>query len=96
MAQYFWQETENDRVRIGLTEGAQEAFGKIKFAKLPAVGETVTVGNAFLSVEAEKAVLDLDAPLSGQVVAVNEAANATPALLDDPERKNNWIAEIKA
>lgn len=96
MAQYFWQETQADTVRIGLTEGAQQAFGQIKFAELPAVGATLTVGKPFLAVEAEKAVLDLDAPLSGTVVTVNEAASDDPSLLDSPERKNNWVITIKA
>ncbi|WP_390410241.1 glycine cleavage system protein H [Lacticaseibacillus jixiensis] len=96
MAQHFWQATEGDKVRIGLTKEAQETFGKIKFADLPKVGSTVTVGKAFLAIEAEKAVLDLDAPLSGTVVAVNDRAADDPALLDSADRQDNWVAEIKA
>ncbi|WP_179395206.1 glycine cleavage system protein H [Lacticaseibacillus absianus] len=96
MAQYFWQETRASRVRLGLTEGAQESFGAIKFAELPAVGDQLTVGKPFLAVEAEKTVLDLDAPLSGRVVAVNAAAADDPTVLDSPERSKNWIIELEA
>ncbi len=96
MAQHFWQETQAGKVRIGLTAEAQEAFGKIKFADLPKVGAEVTVGKAFLAVEAEKAVLDLDAPLSGKVVAVNDRVADDPSLLDSADRADNWVAEIQA
>ncbi|WP_461215078.1 glycine cleavage system H family protein [Lacticaseibacillus sp. GG6-2] len=96
MTQHFWQETKDGKVRIGLTQAAQETFGKIKFADLPKVGAEITVGKAFLAVEAEKAVLDLDAPLSGQVVAVNDRAADDPSLLDSADRADNWVAEIKA
>ncbi|MCI1985402.1 MAG: glycine cleavage system protein H [Lactobacillus sp.] len=96
MAQYFWQETVADKVRIGLTASAQETFGQIKFADLPQIGRQVTVGKPFLAIEAEKAVLDLDAPLSGQIVAVNTRAADDPALLDSTAKTDNWVAEIKA
>lgn len=96
MAQYFWQETKDDKVRIGLTDGAQQALGKIKFAELPAVGATITVGKPFLNVEAEKAVIDFDAPLSGTVVAVNTAAGDQPTLLESSNKDENWVAEIQA
>ncbi|MFD1485306.1 glycine cleavage system protein H [Lacticaseibacillus baoqingensis] len=96
MAQYFWQDTVADKVRVGLTAGAQETFGQIKFADLPQVGRKVTVGKPFLAIEAEKAVLDLDAPLSGEIVAVNDLVADDPALLNSPEKADNWVAEIKA
>ena len=73
---YFWQdELAAGQVRLGLTQEAQEALGKIKFVDLPEIGTSLTVGKPFLSVEAEKAVLDLEAPLAGTVVDVQSCCD---------------------
>lgn len=96
MAKYFWQDNKGDRVRVGLTKEAQETLGKIKFAEMPKVGTEVSVGSPFLNIEAEKAVLDLDAPLSGKIVAVNNAAGDKPLLLDSEKKEENWVVEIQA
>ena len=89
---YFWQdELAAGQVRLGLTQEAQEALGKIKFVDLPEIGTSLTVGKPFLSVEAEKAVLDLEAPLAGTVVDVHRELSDKPALLDETDHNDNWV-----
>ncbi|KLI76261.1 MULTISPECIES: glycine cleavage system protein H [Lacticaseibacillus] len=92
---YFWQdELAAGQVRLGLTEDAQETLGKIKFVDLPQVGTSLTVGKPFLSVEAEKAVLDLEAPLAGTVVDVHQELGDKPALLDETDHNHNWVVTV--
>lgn len=95
---YFWQdELAAGQVRLGLTQEAQEAqeaLGKIKFVDLPEIGTSLTVGKPFLSVEAEKAVLDLEAPLAGTVVDVHRELSDKPALLDETDHNDNWVVTV--
>lgn len=92
---YFWQdELAAGQVRLGLTQDAQETLGKIKFVDLPQVGTSLTVGKPFLSVEAEKAVLDLEAPLDGTVVDAHQELSDKPALLDETDHNHNWVVTV--
>lgn len=61
--------------KIGLTAEAQEDLGKITFATFPKVGQTLAKGDSLIELEAEKAVSEFSSPLSGKVVAINEAAD---------------------
>jgi len=90
----FWQQKEDQTLTVGLSETAQERFGTIKFVDLPLVGTQLTKGEPFMSVEAEKVVLDLESPVDGTIVAVNEAASDDPALLNATDMHQNWIATI--
>ncbi|MGD9559769.1 MAG: glycine cleavage system protein GcvH [Oscillospiraceae bacterium] len=86
------QELENGKVRIGLTDYAQQELGDIVFVNLPGVGDELTVGEACADVESVKAVSDIYSPVSAVVSAVNEA------LLDAPELINAdcydaWLLE---
>lgn len=96
MTANFWQEKHQDTITLGLTADAQQTMGKIKFVELPKVGTQLTAGHAFMNVEAEKTVLDLDAPVSGTVVTVNEAAIDDPSLLDETAHSANWVVTLKA
>ena len=86
---------DNDKARMGITDFAQNAMGDIVFVNLPQVGDTVTAGEAICDMESVKAVEDIFAPVSGEIIAVNEE------LMDHPELINSdpyeaWIAEIGA
>lgn len=92
---YFWtDELAAGTVRLGLTTEALEALGKIQFVDLPEIGTSLTVGQPFLSVEAEKAVSDLEAPLAGTVVDVLREHCEQPALLDETELNDNWVDSV--
>lgn len=91
-----WVRAEDDnRVRIGITDYAQDALGDIVFVDLPTVGSEVTVGQSISEVESTKSVSDIYAPVKGRVVQVNED------LTDEPERLNSdpygegWIFVIE-
>src|SRR5690606_15973316 len=82
-------------VRVGITSYAQDALGDVVYASLPAVGDELAVGDACGEVESTKSVSDIYAPLAGEVVAVNEALDATPELLNSVPCGEGWMMEIK-
>ena len=82
--------------KIGFTNQAQEELGSITFANLPKVGQILKKGDSLIEVEAEKSVSDFSTPLSGKIVAINEAADKNPSVLDDKNQINAWFAVIDA
>ena len=90
-----WARQEDGTVRIGITDFAQDELGDIVFVELPAVGETIEAGTAFGVVESIKAVSDLYAPVSGEVVAVNEELHDAPELVNDDPSEDGWMIEIE-
>jgi len=95
-AEHEWVRTGSDGVvRIGITAFAQEALGDVVFVSLPAVGDTVTAGDSCGEVESTKSVSDVFAPVSGEVVAVNEALDAAPELVNTDPYGQGWMYDIK-
>lgn len=88
-------ETEGS-VRIGITHFAQDALGDIVYASLPELGDTVAAGTSVGELESTKSVSDLYAPVSGEVVAVNEALDATPELVNSDPYGEGWLFEVAA
>ena len=82
-------------VRIGITDHAQSQLGDIVFVSLPAVGDTVTAGAAVGEVESTKSVSDLYAPVAGTVVAVNEALDASPELINSGPYTDGWMIDVR-
>jgi glycine cleavage system H protein len=82
-------------VRIGITDFAQDALGDIVYVSLPGVGETVTAGSTCGELESTKSVSDVYAPLSGEVLAVNEALDATPELVNSDPYAGGWLFELR-
>jgi glycine cleavage system H protein len=93
--EHEWAKREGDRVRVGITEFAQEQLGDVVFVELPKVGAKVTAHQAFGVVESVKAVSDLFAPVSGEVVEVNTALAKTPELLNREPYGAAWMLVIK-
>nr|WP_207950125.1 glycine cleavage system protein GcvH [Nocardioides ochotonae] len=81
-------------VRVGITHFAQDALGDIVYASLPAVGEIVTAGSPCGELESTKSVSDIYAPVSGEVVARNEALDATPELVNSDPYAGGWLFEV--
>lgn len=82
-------------VRVGITSYAQEALGDVVFVTLPAVGATMTAGQALGEVESTKSVSDVYAPVAGTVVAVNPALDAQPELVNADPYGEGWIVELE-
>lgn len=90
-----WTKKENDTVKIGLTDYAQDQLGEIVFVEVPEVGDTFSKGDEFANVESVKAVSEIYLPVSGEVVAVNEDLDDAPELVNESCYEKGWIAKIK-
>ena len=89
-----WMVMEGDVAVIGISDFAQDALGDVVFINLPEVGDTVTAGESFGDVESVKAVSDVNSPVTGVIVEVNEE------LADSPENLNSdpygsWIIKVE-
>ena len=90
-----WIRLEGDRVRIGITDYAQDALGDVVFVQLPERGAKVESGGSFSEVESTKSVSDIYAPVAGTVLEVNaELADAPQRLNEDPYGEG-WICVIE-
>ncbi len=88
-----WVKVEGEEAYIGITDYAQEHLGDIVYVELPEVDDELAKEDSFSAVESVKAAADVYLPVSGKVVAVNEALEDDPALLNvDPYE--NWIIKI--
>ena len=90
-----WARVEGDEVVIGLADYAQDQLGDIVFVELPGEGDSFDKGEEFGTVESVKAVSELYMPLGGEVVAVNEALEDDPALVNTDPYGEGWLIRIK-
>ena len=91
-----WVElAEDDLVTIGITDFAQEQLGDLVFIELPEVGDEVSQGDNICVIESVKAASDLIAPVSGEVVAVNERLNDEPELASEYPTGEGWFVKMK-
>jgi glycine cleavage system H protein len=82
-------------VRVGITDHAQTQLGDVVFVQLPDVGADVAAGSAVGEVESTKSVSDLFAPVSGTVIAVNEALSDAPELINAAPYESGWMLDIQ-
>ena len=93
--EHEWVLVEDDVATIGVSDFAQDQLGDIVFVELPEVGDTLEVGDSFGVVESVKAVSDVYAPVSGEVVEVNEALPDEPEVLNNSPYDTGWMIKIK-
>lgn len=95
-AEHEWIRDVGDGVvRVGITAYAAEALGDVVYVSLPAVGDSVTGGQSCGEVESTKSVSDLYAPADGEVVAVNEALDASPEVVNTDPYGEGWMYELR-
>ena len=94
-AEHEWTRPDGDRVVIGITDHAQHELGDVVYVELPEVGAELTQGSPFGVIESVKAASDLFAPLSGEVVAVNDALESAPQLVNESPYGDGWIVTIR-
>ena len=87
--------TAEGRARFGITDHAQDALGDIVFVTLPAVGAEVSAGEPCGEVESTKSVSDIYAPVTGTVVARNDAVETSPETLNSDPYGEGWLAEVE-
>jgi glycine cleavage system H protein len=90
-----WVRVEGDEATVGITDFAAHQLGDVVFVELPAVGRSLAQHATFGVVESVKAVSDLFAPLSGEVIAVNDALGGQPELVNTDAYGEGWMLRIK-
>ena len=96
-ASHEWaRKLEDDVIEVGISDYAQESLGDVVFVELPEVGAEVSAGEECCAVESVKAASDIYAPVSGSIVAVNEALDGEPELLNESPYGDGWMFKIKA
>jgi glycine cleavage system H protein len=93
--EHEWAKQEGDRVRVGITDYAQEQLGDVVFVELPKVGAKVRATKNFGVVESVKAVSDLFAPVSGDVVEINGALSQKPETVNQDPYGRGWMIVVK-
>ena len=93
--EHDWARIDGDEATFGITWYAQDALGEVVFYDPPEVGATVSANESYAEVESVKAVSDVFAPLSGEVVAVNEALSDTPENINADPYGDGWLIRVK-
>lgn len=93
-SEHEWIRVKGDEAFVGITDYAQSELGEIVFIDVPTLGETVGQGEVFGSIEAVKTVSDLNMPVSGEVLEINEALDAQPELVNNDPYGEGWIIRI--
>jgi glycine cleavage system H protein len=93
--EHDWARVEGGEATFGITWYAQDALGEVVFYDPPEVGTTVTANESYAEVESVKAVSDVFAPLTGEVVAVNEALSDSPERINDDPYGDGWLVKVK-
>jgi glycine cleavage system H protein len=89
-----WIRVSGDTATVGVTDFAQKQLGDVVYLDLPDVGRTVTAGESFGSIESVKAVSDLFAPMSGEVIEVNEALKTHPESVNSHPH-DAWMIKVR-
>ena len=93
--EHEWVRVEGTRVRVGITDYAQDALGDIVFVDLPAVGGEIEAGGQLGEVESTKSVSEIYAPVAGTVTAVNDALAGSPERINQDPYGEGWICELE-
>jgi len=86
---------DDDTVVVGITDYAQESLGDITFIEFPEVGAQFEIGDTFGVIESVKAASDLYMPVSGEVIEVNDAVDASPELVNQDAFNEGWLLKIR-
>jgi len=93
-ADHEWVSVDGNIATVGITDYAQDALGDVVFVDVPDVGATVEAGGTFSEVESTKSVSDIFAPLSGEIVEVNDQLADNPELVNSDPYGDGWICRI--
>jgi glycine cleavage system H protein len=94
--EHEWIRIDGDTAVVGITDYAQQQLGDVVYVELPAVGKALKKGDEAAVVESVKAASEVYAPLSGTVVAVNDALSGNPGLVNQSATGDGWFLKIKA
>ena len=90
-----WARPESGRIRVGITDFAQDALGDVVYVELPDVGAVVSAGDVLGEVESTKSLSEVYAPVGGTVIAVNAALSDAPEKLNQDPYGEGWLCELE-
>ncbi len=93
--EHDWARVEGDTATLGITDYAQEQLGEVVFFDPPAVGATVSKDQPYAEVESVKAVSDVVAPVSGEIVEVNDALAGAPESINSDPYGEGWMVKVR-
>jgi glycine cleavage system H protein len=93
--EHDWARVDGDTATFGITWYAQDALGEVVFFDPPAVGASVAKDESYAEIESVKAVSDVIAPLSGEILEVNPAISSAPETLNDDPYGEGWLVKVK-
>lgn len=94
-SEHEWLEIDNDTVRVGITAFAQESLGDLVYVELPKVGQSFNAGDHFAVVESVKAASEVYAPITGEVLEVNQALADSPETINQSPYYDGWLVKLK-
>jgi glycine cleavage system H protein len=94
-SEHDWARIEGEEATFGVTWYAQDALGEVVYFDLPKIGSNVKKDEPYAEVESVKAVSDVVAPLSGEIVAVNEALSEQPEAINEDPYGKGWLVKVK-
>lgn len=94
-AEHDWARVDGEQATFGITWYAQDALGEVVFFDPPQVGTQVSKDQSYTEIESVKAVSDVIAPLSGEVIAVNEALSDRPETINEDPYGEGWLVRVK-
>ena len=93
--EHDWARIDGDNATFGITWYAQDALGEVVFFDAPQIGTTVTKGQTYAEIESVKAVSDVFAPLSGEIVEVNEGISQSPETVNEDPYGEGWLVKVR-
>jgi glycine cleavage system H protein len=93
--EHDWARVDGDIATFGITWYAQDQLGEVVFFDPPEVGKSVRKGNPYAEVESVKAVSDVIAPLSGEIIEVNEALSSAPEAINEDPYDTGWMVRVR-
>jgi glycine cleavage system H protein len=93
--EHDWARIDGDVATFGITWYAQDQLGEVVFFDPPEVGKTIRKGDPYAEVESVKAVSDVIAPLSGEIVEVNEALSSSPEAINEDPYQSGWMVRVR-
>src|SRR5215467_8442869 len=93
--EHEWVRAQGDTASVGITDHAQSELGDIVYVDLPKVGTKLEKGKSLGSVESVKAVSDIYSPVSGEVIAINDALTSAPEKLNDDPHGEAWLVKLR-
>lgn len=93
--EHEWVMVDGDIAAIGISDFAQDQLGEVVYVDLPSEGDTVSAGDSFGEIESVKSVSELFAPVTGEIVAVNDALSDAPETVNSDPHGDGWMIKVK-